>query len=62
MCSEENPVNCHRFQLIGRVLSYRGINLSHIRGDEQVQRDEDLKISGTHKKSGDEKPSLFGKR
>ena len=42
LCSEENPENCHRRLLIGRVLADRGISVLHIRGDGSVISDEDL--------------------
>jgi len=31
MCSEENPQNCHRSQLVGRTLVKKGIEVLHIR-------------------------------
>ena len=37
MCSEEDPANCHRRLLIGRVLIERGAELRHIRGDGELQ-------------------------
>jgi uncharacterized protein (DUF488 family) len=37
LCSEEDPVGCHRRLLIGRVLAEQGVNLQHIRGDGRVQ-------------------------
>ncbi len=42
MCSEEDPSYCHRRLLVGRVLSGRGIELDHIRGDGRVQTEDDL--------------------
>jgi len=42
MCSEENPSCCHRRLLIGRVLTSRGIELDHIRGNGQLQTEDDL--------------------
>ena len=33
MCSEENPANCHRRLLVGRVLSSAGVEDFHIRAD-----------------------------
>lgn len=30
MCSEHNPLDCHRCLLVGRALSNRGIKISHI--------------------------------
>ena len=42
MCSEEDPSVCHRHLLIGRVLAQRGITLHHIRGEGQIQTEEEL--------------------
>lgn len=42
LCSEEDPLLCHRHLLIGRVLHNRGIALHHIRGDGRVQAESDL--------------------
>ena len=49
MCSEEDPTNCHRRLLIGRVLADQGITLRHIRADGRVQ--EEGEIAGAHKVS-----------
>ena len=45
MCSEEDPTNCHRRLLIGRVLRERGVLLRHIRGDGRLQDDAELAAS-----------------
>ena len=37
LCSEEDPVGCHRKLLIGRVLDERRVVVRHIRGDGSVQ-------------------------
>ncbi len=42
LCSEENPLICHRTLLIGRVMQQKGMHLLHIRGDGRVQTDEEL--------------------
>jgi len=42
MCGEENPVNCHRRLLVGRVLAERGVSVRHIRGDGTVQDEDEL--------------------
>lgn len=42
MCSEEEPSECHRHLLLGRVLAKEGISVWHIRGDGSVQNEEDL--------------------
>lgn len=42
LCSEENPVACHRRLLIGRVLSEHGVSVEHIRGDGRLQSEAEL--------------------
>jgi uncharacterized protein (DUF488 family) len=36
MCSERDPLDCHRCLLVGRALAHRGVRVSHILGDGQV--------------------------
>lgn len=42
MCSEENPVDCHRRRLVGPVLVRRGVLLKHIRGNGELNFESDL--------------------
>ena len=42
MCGEEDPTDCHRRRLIGRVLAERGIGVVHLRGDGRLQTEEEL--------------------
>jgi uncharacterized protein (DUF488 family) len=49
MCSEEDPANCHRRLLVGRVLAEEGFAVRHIRGDGRVQ--DETEVSGAHKVS-----------
>ncbi len=42
MCSEENPVNCHRRFLVGRVLADHGVTIQHIRKDGRIQSVADV--------------------
>ena len=42
MCSEEDPTNCHRRLLIGKVLMEREVNVLHIRKGGIIQTEEDL--------------------
>jgi len=42
MCSEEDPTECHRRLLIGRVLGNRGVEQLHLRADGRVQTETDL--------------------
>jgi uncharacterized protein (DUF488 family) len=49
MCSEEDPTNCHRRLLVGRVLAEQGLTVRHIRGDGRVL--DETEVSGAHKVS-----------
>jgi uncharacterized protein (DUF488 family) len=42
MCAEENPTSCHRNLLVGEGLRQRGVQILHIRGNGQIQTDEEL--------------------
>ena len=60
MCSEENPMNCHRRLLVGRVLSNWGVNIIHIRGDGSIQP-EGVDSQDRHRgDNGQTKRSLSG--
>lgn len=37
MCSEENPLDCHRHRLIASALADRDVEIRHIRKDRSVQ-------------------------
>lgn len=37
MCSERDPIECHRCLLVGRALSKRGLNIIHVLPDETSQ-------------------------
>jgi uncharacterized protein (DUF488 family) len=36
MCSERDPLDCHRCLLVGRALAQRGIRVTHILGDGRI--------------------------
>ena len=59
MCAEEDPLNCHRRLLIGRVLQERGIVLDHIRGDGRPQTEDELLRAEVRQHPGGEQSSLF---
>jgi uncharacterized protein (DUF488 family) len=42
MCSEDDPIGCHRRLLVGRVLAGRGIAVEHIRGSGAVETEEQV--------------------
>jgi len=37
MCAERDPLNCHRFMLIGRELKARGLSVRHILADGSLE-------------------------
>jgi uncharacterized protein (DUF488 family) len=57
MCSEEDPTNCHRRLLVGRVLQDEGVEIQHIRADGRLQAETDL--STASKVSSLVQPGLF---
>jgi uncharacterized protein (DUF488 family) len=53
MCSEEDPVRCHRRLLITPALVQAGVEVRHIRGDGRVMAEAELG-------GGPEQDALFG--
>jgi uncharacterized protein (DUF488 family) len=47
LCAEEDPANCHRRLLVGRVLTEDGIRVAHIRGDGRLQTEGELRAART---------------
>lgn len=44
MCSERDPLDCHRCLLVGRALAERGIRVNHILDNGNVVRHDDIEI------------------
>jgi hypothetical protein len=42
MCAEKNPLDCHRFLLVARALSNKGVRMKHILENGEVVLNEDL--------------------
>ncbi|MHB8280847.1 MAG: DUF488 domain-containing protein [Candidatus Humimicrobiaceae bacterium] len=42
MCSEKNPVDCHRFSLISKALKEKGICVKHIINQNEIKTQEEL--------------------
>lgn len=42
MCAEKNPLDCHRFLLVARALSHKGIRVKHILENGEIIFNEDL--------------------
>jgi len=59
MCGEENPAECHRRLLVGRVLQERGLEAAHIRGDGRVQTEAELRREEAADRQGHVQLSLF---
>lgn len=59
MCSEENPLDCHRRLLVGRVLRSRGIDIQHVRGNGNTQTEEDLVLADRQRFAGESQLLLF---
>ena len=62
MYAEKEPQNCHRFMLISRALSKRGVQAVHILADGSVVDNDELLVSlasGT-KKNNEMQLDLFG--
>jgi uncharacterized protein (DUF488 family) len=59
LCGEENPSNCHRRLLVGKVLRNYDITLQHIRGNGRVQSEEELLVEEESKKRDGTQLGLF---
>ena len=55
MCSEGQPLECHRRLLVGKVLSDRGVRLHHILPTGAVLQEDSVSLD-----SDDAQASLFG--
>jgi uncharacterized protein (DUF488 family) len=43
LCSEEDPMDCHRRLLVSRVLGTCGVEVSHIRADGRLQAETEIR-------------------
>lgn len=44
MCSEEDPTNCHRRLLVGRVLAQEGVDVVHIRRHGRLESEQQVAL------------------
>ena len=58
LCSEENPSECHRRHLVGRVLHEKGIGVLHILKDGSIITEDELRAEEA--KNASNQLSLFG--
>lgn len=54
MCSEEDPVGCHRRRLVGADLVRRGHDLVHVRGDGTLEAEREVR-----ERAGENQPSVL---
>ena len=59
LCGEENPSNCHRRLLVGKVLRNYNVNLQHIRGNGRVHSEEELLNKDGPKEEDETQLGLF---
>jgi hypothetical protein len=61
MCAEEDPLQCHRFLMIGPALLQRGVTPSHIRrgGELESQRVAEDRLLKLHDLAAFDSGSLF---
>jgi uncharacterized protein (DUF488 family) len=58
MCTEQEPLDCHRCVLVGRVLEGFGITVEHIHGDGHVEK-HDSAMRRLMASFGLDQPDLF---
>jgi uncharacterized protein (DUF488 family) len=51
VCSEADPLACHRRLLVGKVLADRGLELRHIRADGSVRVEHQVRLDPTDQSS-----------
>jgi uncharacterized protein (DUF488 family) len=59
LCSEADPLHCHRRLLVGKVLSEKGVQLRHILGDGAVWVEDTVALTDGHAQGsllGEEEP------
>lgn len=58
MCTEQEPLECHRTVLVSRVLIDRGVQVTHIHGDASIETHEGA-MARLRKKHHLDQPSLL---
>jgi uncharacterized protein (DUF488 family) len=51
LCGEEDPTNCHRRLLVGRVLQAQGVRIVHLRGDGHAQGEAEVAAEENFRKT-----------
>lgn len=58
MCTEKDPLDCHRTLLVGRALITHGANVTHILADGRLESDEEAMMR-LRRQYGLDQPDLF---
>jgi uncharacterized protein (DUF488 family) len=53
LCSERDPIDCHRFRLIGRELAARDVQVAHILADGRLESQADTERRAGANRAGD---------
>jgi uncharacterized protein (DUF488 family) len=61
MCSEREPLECHRCLLVGRALAERGVQVNHILGDGSIVSHTTIEET-LLERSGESAEDLFASR
>ena len=62
LCSEEDPTNCHRRLLVGRVLMDLGVTVGHLRGTGELQSEAQIREQEVLRYPDRARISLFGSK
>jgi len=62
LCTEEDPSECHRYLLVGRVVEQNGVRILHIRADGRVQTDEQLEKVNVQRPTASSQLAMFSER
>jgi uncharacterized protein (DUF488 family) len=62
LCGEEDPIDCHRRLLVGRVVAMRGVDVVHVRGDGRFEDEAATTAREQIEHPNRFQPSLFGRK
>jgi uncharacterized protein (DUF488 family) len=51
LCGEEDPADCHRRLLVGRVAQEHGVQVMHIRGDGRIESEDQVAADARFRKT-----------
>lgn len=62
LCGEEDPTDCHRRLLVGRVMALRGFEIMHLRGDGRLEDEAAVSARERIEHPDRYQSSLFGRK